>query len=365
MVKFIRVRFILLACLLGMTPLISSADISITIAPPTLPVYDQPECPADGYLWIPGYWAYGDDDYYWVPGTWVLAPQPGFLWTPGYWGFEGGNYGWHSGYWGPHIGFYGGVNYGFGYFGSGFGGGRWEGGRFLCNTAVWRVNNTVVHNTYIDRTVIRNVSVNRISFNGQGGIDARATAEEETAAREQHLEATQEQRTHEQTFIRDNNQRFSVNKGNPTRTVVTRVGAREEVNRPAATPGEHREANQEQRIREQGAKEKPVNRGEEQGTKVGEQGNREQGNREQGPKQREQVTKGQEQGIKGKEQGTREEAKPKEPANRERPQERAKPETQNQEHREPNNKPAEEKPKGENKGEKGKQEKGKEKQQPQ
>ena len=366
MAKFIRVRFILLACLLGMTPLISSADISITIAPPPLPVYDQPECPGDGYLWIPGYWAYGDDDYYWVPGTWILAPQPGFLWTPGYWGFEGGNYGWHRGYWGPHIGFYGGVNYGFGYFGSGFGGGRWEGGRFLCNTAVWRVNNTVVHNTYIDRTVIRNVSVNRVSFNGQGGIDARATAEEEAATREQHLEATQEQRTHEQTFIRDNNQRFSVNKGNPTRTVVTRGGAHEEVNRPAATPGERREANQGQRIREQGAKEKQqVNGGEEQGTKVREQGNREQGNREQGPKQREQVTKGQEQGIKGKEQGTREEAKPKEPANRERPQERAKPETQSQQHREPNNKPAEEKPKGENKGEKGNQEKGKEKQQPQ
>ena len=357
MAKFIRVRFILLACLLGMTPLISSADISITIAPPPLPVYDQPECPGDGYLWIPGYWAYGDDDYYWVPGTWILAPQPGFLWTPGYWGFEGGNYGWHRGYWGPHIGFYGGVNYGFGYFGSGFGGGRWEGGRFLCNTAVWRVNNTVVHNTYIDRTVIRNVSVNRVSFNGQGGIDARATAEEEAATREQHLEATQEQRTHEQTFIRDNNQRFSVNKGNPTRTVVTRGGAREEVNRPAATPGEHREANQEQRLREQGAKEKQqVNGGEEQGTKVREQGNREQGNREQGPKQREQVTKGQE-------QGNREEAKPKEPINRERPQERVKPETQNQEHREPNNKPAEEKAKGENKGEKGKQEKGKDNQQ--
>jgi len=216
------------------------------------------------------------------------------------------------------------------------------------------VNNAVVHNTYVDRTVIRNVSVNRVSFNGQGGIDARATAEEEAAAREQHLEATQEQRTHEQTFIRDNNQRFSVNQGNPTRTVVTRGGAREEVNRPAATPGEHREANQDQRIREQGTKEKQqVNSGEEQGTKV-----REQGNRERGPKQREQVTKGQE-------QGTREEAKPKEPTNRERPQERAKPETQNQEHREPNNKPAEQKAPGGNQGEKGKQEKGKEKQQQQ
>jgi WXXGXW repeat (2 copies) len=96
MLKLIRVRFILLALLLGMTPSLSSADISITIAPPPLAVYDQPLCPGDGYIWVPGYWAYGEDDYYWVPGVWVLAPQPGYLWTPGYWGFEGGHYGWHA-----------------------------------------------------------------------------------------------------------------------------------------------------------------------------------------------------------------------------------------------------------------------------
>ena len=38
--------------------------VAITIAPPELPVYEQPICPGDGYLWTPGYWAYGDDDYY-------------------------------------------------------------------------------------------------------------------------------------------------------------------------------------------------------------------------------------------------------------------------------------------------------------
>ncbi len=43
--------------------------------------------PGDGYVWTPGYWAWGDDiqDYYWVPGTWVPAPEPEYLWTPGYW----------------------------------------------------------------------------------------------------------------------------------------------------------------------------------------------------------------------------------------------------------------------------------------
>src|ERR1700680_2632006 len=62
--------------------------ISITIAPPALPVYEQPPVPAEGYIWTPGYWAYADDDYYWVPGTWVMAPEVGFLWTPGYWGWD-------------------------------------------------------------------------------------------------------------------------------------------------------------------------------------------------------------------------------------------------------------------------------------
>src|SRR5580700_6527051 len=61
--------------------------VSITVAPPALPVYEQPPCPSAGYIWTPGYWAYGPNGYFWVPGTWVMAPQPGFLWTPGYWGW--------------------------------------------------------------------------------------------------------------------------------------------------------------------------------------------------------------------------------------------------------------------------------------
>ena len=59
-----------------------AVGMSVHIGPPALPVYEQPICPAAGYIWTPGYWAYGDDGYYWVPGTWVMAPQPGFLWTP-------------------------------------------------------------------------------------------------------------------------------------------------------------------------------------------------------------------------------------------------------------------------------------------
>ena len=127
----------------------------------------------------------------------VLAPRLGFLRTPGYWGFAGGLYAWHGGYWGPHVGFYGGVNYGYGYGGVGFYGGRWEGGHFAYNTAVLHVNTTVIHNTYVDRTVIRNTTViNRTSFNGPGGINARASGQEQAAMREQHVQATQEQMSH-------------------------------------------------------------------------------------------------------------------------------------------------------------------------
>src|SRR6185437_16501835 len=128
--------------------------VSIGIAPPPLPVYVQPPIPAPGFLWTPGYWGYGEAGYYWVPGVWVRPPAVGLLWTPGYWGFAGGVYGWHAGYWGPHVGFYGGVNYGFGYGGVGFVGGEWRGSRFAYNTAVVNVNKTVIRNTYINNTVI-------------------------------------------------------------------------------------------------------------------------------------------------------------------------------------------------------------------
>src|ERR1700731_2889071 len=79
--------------------------ISVSFAPPAIPVYEQPICPGDGYMWVPGYWAWDDDDadYYWVPGTWVLAPEPGFLWTPPYWAWADGGYVFYDGYWGPHV----------------------------------------------------------------------------------------------------------------------------------------------------------------------------------------------------------------------------------------------------------------------
>jgi len=113
---------------------------AIAQAPPALPQYDQPEPPGPGYMWTPGYWAWGPTGYYWVPGAWVEPPYQGALWTPGYWGDgDDGFYFWNAGYWGPTVGFYGGINYGFGYFGSGFYGGYWNGGVFFYNSAYWHI----------------------------------------------------------------------------------------------------------------------------------------------------------------------------------------------------------------------------------
>ena len=70
--------------MLGISAAYAQVGISVTFAPPELPVYEQPLIPGEGYIWTPGYWAWSDDDgdYYWVPGTWVMAPEPGLLWTP-------------------------------------------------------------------------------------------------------------------------------------------------------------------------------------------------------------------------------------------------------------------------------------------
>ena len=190
----------------------ATVTIKADVAPPALPDYVQPPCPGDGYLWNPGYWAWGTGGYYWVPGVWVMPPAVGMLWTPGYWGFYGGYYGWHHGYWGDHIGYYGGVNYGFGYFGTGFYGGRWEGGHFRYNSAVWHVGGGI-HNVY--REEHRPVVVSHASFNGPNGVHYRPEAHEITTIHENHTDRTREQVTHHEAAVNDRGQFHSAPNSRP------------------------------------------------------------------------------------------------------------------------------------------------------
>jgi hypothetical protein len=222
----------ILICIIALTSLFGaektsaqvSVGVSIGVAPPEMPVYVQPPCPVVGYMWTPGYWAWGPNGYYWVPGVWVAPPSVGLLWTPGWWGWEGGHYFWHGGYWGPHIGFYGGVNYGFGYYGHGFYGGRWEGGAFRYNTSVWAVNNNVIHNTYVERPA-EGPGASHAAFNGgPGGVTAAPSPAEESAMHENHVQPTSSQMSHEHSASMSHSQLASVNHGHPTTAARATVG---------------------------------------------------------------------------------------------------------------------------------------------
>jgi len=212
------IRLLLLAVAMLFLSAASFAQIAVGvrvgIAPPPLPDYAQPICPGDGYIWTPGYWAWDGTDYYWVPGTWVEAPEVGYLWTPGYWGWGDDGYFFNDGYWGLSAGFYGGINYGFGYFGHGYDGGRWENGHFSYNTAYNNVDAHNIHNVYNAR--VNEGEANHVSYNGgNGGINAHATAEEEAAARGTHVGRAAAQTQHAYAARNNPQQKFYANHGTP------------------------------------------------------------------------------------------------------------------------------------------------------
>lgn len=217
------IRSLLLALMILAVPVASSAQIilSIGFAPPPLPVYEQPLCPAAGYMWTPGYWAYAQEGYFWVPGTWEMAPEPGLLWTPGYWGWGENAFAFHEGYWGAQIGFYGGINYGFGYGGVGYQGGYWNHGAFFYNRSVNNVRN--VTNVYNKTVVVNNRTV--VSYNGgTGGLSARPNAMEQKAEQAKHVPRTSAQVQHVQTASTNHELYENVNHGKPAIAATAKPG---------------------------------------------------------------------------------------------------------------------------------------------
>jgi hypothetical protein len=194
-------------------------DGAVTMAPPEIPEYEQPPPPEDSLIWTPGYWAWSEDvnDYYWVPGDWVGAPIVGYLWTPGYWVAQRGVFAWRAGYWGPHIGFYGGINYGYGYFGRGFVGGSWRDGRMMYNSAVTNVGHFRSTNAY-NQPVANNASVTRVSYSGGGGggINAQPNAAELAAATEYHIPPTATQLRQVHMAHSNPAMRAGLNNGHPS-----------------------------------------------------------------------------------------------------------------------------------------------------
>jgi hypothetical protein len=216
----------LLFCIVPTTSFGQDTNIA-PIAPPDLPDYEQPACPEANYVWMPGYWSYGQDGYFWVPGAWAPAAYEGALWTPGYWAFEQGQYFFHDGYWSDHVGYYGGVNYGFGYMGFGFVGGEWRHGIFFYNTAVTHVRFLNFH-VYRDMEIVNRYTLfrgSRLAFSGgPRGLRYEPSREERMYEHEKHIGRTEFQHQHEFDARGDRDSYYRSNGGHPHITAVERMG---------------------------------------------------------------------------------------------------------------------------------------------
>ena len=223
---------VLLALPFAAIPISSPAQVSscvsaaVNVPPPALPTYQQTAAPAANYQWEPGYWGWNSYGYYWVPGVWVQPPMVGLYWTPGYWSFSPTGYVWIQGYWGQSVGFYGGINYGYGYYGTGFVGGYWNGGTFNYNTAVTNVNSTVIHNVYSNSGTIAGhmLTHSRASFNGgHGGISAKPTSGQIAAGHARRFGATPAQTRHAAMAGANSNNLVAFNHGKPPVTTMRRT----------------------------------------------------------------------------------------------------------------------------------------------
>lgn len=224
-VRFVFALLLALGAAMTLRPAAAQVAVSISapIPPPELPIYEQPPIPAPGYVWAPGYWAWGADGYYWVPATWVMPPAPVLLWTPAYWAWSDGAYIFVPGYWGPTVGFYGGIDYGYGYSGAGYDGGYWLNGVFFYNRAVNNFGGVHIGNVF-NRPVVDRFH-NRVSFNGgQGGTTLRPTPQQQAFAREGHVAMTPLQVQHEHAAAGNRALWNSVNHGHPTIAATARPG---------------------------------------------------------------------------------------------------------------------------------------------
>ncbi len=61
-IRSIRALLIAMVALVLSSASFGQVRISVTFGPPALPVYEQPICPGEGYIWTPGFWAWSDDD---------------------------------------------------------------------------------------------------------------------------------------------------------------------------------------------------------------------------------------------------------------------------------------------------------------
>lgn len=198
-------------------------EIVVALAPPELPIYEQPPMPGPGFIWTPGYWAYATEGYYWVPATWVEPPSQDLLWTPGYWAFGQRGYVWNPGYWGVEVGYYGGIDYGYGYGGSGYAGGYWQNHAYYYNRLYNNFGGVRVAHEYERAGGNDTRAEHRTSFNGSGGVLVRPTVQQEAYAHENHVAPAAVQLQHQQAAAGNRALFQSVNQGQPPVAATSRA----------------------------------------------------------------------------------------------------------------------------------------------
>jgi len=120
----------------------------------------------------------------------------------------------------PTVGYYVGIEYGFGYTGDGYHGGYWRDHQFVYNRVVNDLGNVNVP-TYANQVF---APANHISYNGgRDGTTAQPTPAQLASTRERHISPTPEQIQNQQTASRIPTQMYSENKGAPPITAVARA----------------------------------------------------------------------------------------------------------------------------------------------
>jgi hypothetical protein len=89
----------LVAGLLALMPISSTARVYIQLAPPAPIVEPVPPPPGPGYYWIRGYWVWEGGRYVWHPGYYILRPVPTAVWVAGHWVHHPRGWYWVHGHW--------------------------------------------------------------------------------------------------------------------------------------------------------------------------------------------------------------------------------------------------------------------------
>lgn len=84
-------------------PALAQITFQIHIAPPT-PLYEAVPMQAPGYLWVPGYWAWNNDQHIWVRGRSIMQ-RSGYRWEADRWEQRGQVYYRHPGRWERDAGY--------------------------------------------------------------------------------------------------------------------------------------------------------------------------------------------------------------------------------------------------------------------